>query len=434
MKTFTKTKIHQGIRTVLEGRGIKKTTPVQEETIPLLLKHKGDFVCRAATGTGKTFAFGIPLLQRIEGDKKQIQALIIVPTRELCEQMGKEMQALSAYMKDVHVAAIYGGISLKSQTKDLTSETQVLIATPGRLMDLIERKLVDLAALQYCILDEADKMLLTGFKADIDKILTNVKTEYTTWLFSATMPEGVHEIIETRLTNDLKHVEIGDADQTNDGISHEYLELIPEQKLNVLLHYLEKYSGKRSIVFCRTKSGVQKLYKQLSANKFKSGAIHGDLPQGLRNKVMTQFKDGNIDILLATDVASRGVDVEDISHVIQYHLAETRDSYLHRTGRTSRAGKTGTAITFVFEEEKKKLLEIQEELNFELAQIPLPSPQDQLINRAVLWARKVAKEKPIPGELLPQKQRDEFRSEIEHLSTEELAEKLMAVYLRENQG
>ncbi len=244
----------------------------------------------------------------------------------------------------------------------------------------------------------------------------------------------MHEIIETRLTNDLKHVEIGDADQTNDGISHEYLELIPEQKLNVLLHYLEKYSGNRSIVFCRTKSGVQKLYKQLSANKFKSGAIHGDLPQGLRNKVMTQFKDGNIDILLATDVASRGVDVEDISHVIQYHLAETRDSYLHRTGRTSRAGKTGTAITFVFEEEKEKLLEIQEQLNFKLTQIPLPSPQDQLINRAVLWARKVAKEKPIPDELLAQKHKDEFRAEIEHLSKEELAEKLMAVYLRENQG
>ena len=434
MKTFTKTKVHEGIRKVLEEKGIKKTTEVQEVTIPILLTHDGDFVCRSATGTGKTYAFGIPLLQRIKGDKKHIQALIIVPTRELCEQMGKEVQALSAYMEDVHVAAIYGGISLKSQTKDLTPDTQVLIATPGRLMDLIERKMVDLSALQYCILDEADKMLLTGFKADIDKILVNVKSEYVTWLFSATMSAEVQEIIETRLIKNRKQVEIGDANQTSEGISHEYLELIPEQKLNVLLHYLEKYSGNRSIVFCRTKSGVQNLYKQLSANKFKSGAIHGDLPQGLRNKVMEQFKAGSIDILLATDVASRGVDVDDISHVIQYHLPETRDSYLHRSGRTSRAGKTGTAITFVFEEEKKKLLEIQSELNFELTQIPLPSAQDQLINRAILWARKVAKEKPVPPELVPQIHRDEFRAEIEHLSTEELSEKLMAVYLRDSQG
>ncbi len=434
MKTFTKTKVHEGIRKVLEEKGIKKTTEVQEKTIPLLLTHDGDFVCRSATGTGKTYAFGIPLLQRIKGDEKHIQALIIVPTRELCEQMGKEMQALSANIEDVHVAAIYGGISLKSQTKDLTPDTQVLIATPGRLMDLIERKIVDLSALQYCILDEADKMLLTGFKADIDKILTNVKSEYVTWLFSATMPEEVKEIISARLVKNLKQVEIGDADQTSAGISHEYLELVPEQKLNVLLHYLEKYSGNRSIVFCRTKSGVQKLFKQLSANKFKSGAIHGDLPQGLRNKIMDQFKAGSIDILLATDVASRGVDVNDVSHVIQYHIPDTRDSYLHRSGRTSRAGKTGTAITFVFEEEKKKLLEIQSELNFELTQIPLPSAQDQLINRAVLWARKVAKEKPVPAELMPQIHRDEFRAEIEHLSTEELSEKLMAVYLRDSQG
>ena len=434
MKTFTKTKVHEGIRKVLEEKGIKKTTEVQEKTIPLLLTHDGDFVCRSATGTGKTYAFGIPLLQRIKGDEKHIQALIIVPTRELCEQMGKEMQALSANIEDVHVAAIYGGISLKSQTKDLTPDTQVLIATPGRLMDLIERKLVDLSALQYCILDESDKMLLTGFKADIDKILTNVKSEYVTWLFSATMPEEVKEIISARLVKNLKQVEIGDADQTSAGISHEYLELVPEQKLNVLLHYLEKYSGNRSIVFCRTKSGVQKLFKQLSANKFKSGAIHGDLPQGLRNKIMDQFKAGSIDILLATDVASRGVDVNDVSHVIQYHIPDTRDSYLHRSGRTSRAGKTGTAITFVFEEEKKKLLEIQSELNFELTQIPLPSAQDQLINRAVLWARKVAKEKPVPAELMPQIHRDEFRAEIEHLSTEELSEKLMAVYLRDSQG
>jgi len=318
------------VNSILE-KGISTPTKVQATSIPVLLKHTGDFSCRAATGTGKTLAFGIPVLQRIDATKKEIQAIIIVPTRELCIQVGEEIKAVSAGLDGVSVAAIYGGISIKSQTKDLNPETQVVVATPGRLMDLIERKLVDLSAVQYCILDEADKLLLTGFKADIDKVLSAVKSEYVTWLFSATMPEAVQEVIETRLTKDL----------------------------NVLLHYLEKYSGNKSIVFCRTKAGVQKLYKQLSANKFKSGAIHGDLPQGIRNRVMEQFKAGQIDILLATDVASRGVDVENVSHVIQYHLADTKDSYLHRVGRTSRAGKTGTAVTFVFKEEQEKLLEIR---------------------------------------------------------------------------
>ncbi len=434
MKLFSPSHINAGILKVLEQKEIHEPTEVQSETIPLLLKHDGDFVCRSATGTGKTFAYGIPLLQRIDASVGKIQAAVIVPTRELCEQIGKELNQLAEFMPDVSIAAIYGGISLKSQTKELKEGTQIIIATPGRLMDLLERKMVNLSALRYSIIDEADKMLLTGFKADIDKILSNVDSDFSTWLFSATMPAEVKTIVESLLTNDLKEVEIGTPERTNEGIKHQYVELIPEAKLSVLLHFLAKFGDQKVIVFCRTKSGVQKLYKQLSANKFKSGAIHGDLPQGLRNKVMDQFREGHINILLATDVASRGVDIEDVSYIIQYHLPDTKDSYLHRSGRTSRAGKTGICLTIVFEEEKPKLLEIQEGLQFELTQLPLPSEKDQLLNKAILWARKIAKEKPVSFENLDQESRNEFKLQVDHLSKDELIEKMLAVYLRESQG
>ncbi len=433
MRSFKELGVEEQILQAITDKEISNPTEVQQKVIPALQSHTGDFTCRAATGTGKTIAFGVPLLQRISTDESKIQAIVLVPTRELCEQVGNELKSLLTHKSGIHVAAIYGGISLKSQTKELKTETHVIVATPGRMIDLLERKIVNLSALKIVVLDEADKMLLTGFSADIDKILTFTRNDFRTWLFSATLPVEVKSVIESRLTHELKSVEIGEESKTNEGITHEFIELIPEDKLSILLHYLEKFASKKSIVFCRTKSGVQKLYKQLSANKFKSGAIHGDLPQGLRNKVMDQFRAGHINILLATDVASRGVDISNVSHVIQYHIPDTATSYLHRSGRTSRAGETGTSLTFVFEEEKTKLVEIQEELGFELNAINTPSEADQLVNRAVLWARKVAKEKPIPADLLDSQSREEFKTELKHLSSDELLEKLLATYLRDHQ-
>ncbi len=433
MKSFIELGVEDQILQAISDKGISDATEVQKKVIPALQSHSGDFTCRAATGTGKTIAFGVPLINRISAQESKVQAIVLVPTRELCEQVGNELKSLTTHKPEIKIAAIYGGISLKSQTKELKNDTHVIVATPGRMMDLLDRKLVNLSALKLVVLDEADKMLLTGFSADVDKILTYSRNEYATWLFSATLPVEVKSVIETRLTNNLQSIEVGEEGKTNEGITHEYIELVPEDKLNILLHYLEKYTKEKSIIFCRTKSGVQKLYKQLSANKFKSGAIHGDLPQGLRNKVMDQFREGHINILLATDVASRGVDISNVSHVIQYHIPDTSTSYLHRSGRTSRAGKTGTSLTFVFEEEKKRLLEMQTMLGFDLKSISKPSEADQMVNRAVLWARKVAKEKPIAPELLDSQSRSEFKHELTHLSTDELLEKLLAVYLRSNQ-
>jgi ATP-dependent RNA helicase DeaD len=432
MQNFSSSKINVDIVKVLTEKSIFEPTEIQSKSIPVLLEHKGDFIGRSATGTGKTYAFGTALLSRIDSSKGTVQAVVLVPTRELCEQVGNELSELAKYIPALKIESIYGGVSLKAQIHDLSNGTHVVVATPGRLMDLVQRKVVRLDTLNFVIFDEADEMLLKGFRTDIDKILATSNRNYSTWLFSATMPTEVKGIIQKYLNKDLVKVLTDEAKGTNKGIRHQYIVLPPEEKLNVLLHFLKSSSDKKGIVFCRTKSGVQKLYKQLSANKFSCGAIHGDLPQGLRNKVMEQFRAGHINFLLATDVAARGVDVEDIGTVLQYHLPDTSDSYTHRSGRTSRAGKTGVNLTFVFPEEEEKLKTIASELKIKLEAIPIPSAKDQLVNKAILWGGKIAKEKPL-GDKLDEASKQEFKDQLIHLSKDEILEKLMATYLREIQ-
>lgn len=433
MNNFSVVGLHDGIIDFLNSKGISTPTEIQSKAIPLLLKHQGDFVGRSATGTGKTFAFGAPLLSRINAASGKVQAVVLVPTRELCEQVGNELIELGSNIDGLEIESVYGGVSLKSQIHDLSNGTQVVVATPGRLMDLVQRKVVDLSTLEFVIFDEADEMLLKGFRTDIDKILSTAGRNYSTWLFSATMPDEVHIIIKKYLNKELKKVLIGEAKGTNEGIEHQYVLVTSEEKQDVLLHFIGQWTDQRGIIFCRTKSGVQKLYKQLSANKLSCGAIHGDLPQGLRNKVMDQFRDGHIRLLLATDVAARGVDVENLGFVIQYHLPDTADAYTHRSGRTSRAGKLGVNLTFIFDEEREKFNEIKSDLKFKVKEIALPSVKDQLVNKAILWASKVAKEKPV-GEKLSEEELQRFKAELWHLSKDELLDKLLATYLREQQG
>jgi len=431
MENFSSSGISIDIVKALADQNIEIPTEIQSKSIPVLMKHQGDFIGRSATGTGKTFAYGIPLISKIDSSKGELQAVVLVPTRELCEQVGTELSNLVKYLP-VKIESIYGGVALKDQIHNLSNGTQIIVATPGRLMDLVQRKVVHPETLNYVIFDEADEMLLKGFRTDIDKILASAQRNYATWLFSATMPTEIKGIIKKYLHKDLVRVMTDEAKGTNKGIKHEYIVLQAEEKLSVLLHFLKASEGQKGIIFCRTKSGVQKLYKQLSANKFSCGAIHGDLPQGLRNKVMEQFRAGHINFLIATDVAARGVDVDDISVVLQYHLPETTEAYTHRSGRTSRAGKTGLSVTFVFEEEKEKLLQIEKELKLKLTAIPIPSVKDQLVNKAMLWANKIAKSKPV-GNKLDEKTKNEFKGQLLHLSKDELLEKLLATYLREEQ-
>ncbi|UXP31764.1 DEAD/DEAH box helicase [Reichenbachiella agarivorans] len=434
MDNFSTSKVDANIVKALTEKGIYVPSEIQAQTIPILLNHKGDFIGRSATGTGKTFAYGVPLLSRIDTTSGKIQAVVLVPTRELCEQVGNELMGLAKFIPELKIESIYGGMSLKAQIHDLSNGTHVVVATPGRLMDLVQRNVVHLESLNFVIFDEADEMLLKGFRTDIDKILATANRNYATWLFSATMPDEVNAIIKKYLHKELIKVLIGKAESTNKDIKHQIIELQAEQKLDVLLHFLKKYSTQKGIIFCRTKSGVQKLYKQLSANKFSCGAIQGDLPQGLRNKVMEQFRGGHINFLIATDVASRGVDVENVDIVIQYHMADTSESYTHRSGRTSRAGKTGISLTFIFPEEKEKMDLIEKELNLKCLVLPLPSVKDQLVNKAILWGRKIAKEKPVSPDKLDDETKKEFKDQLIHLSKDELLEKLLATYLREQQG
>lgn len=430
MKNFSASNLAPQIIQALAEKGNLKPTEIQSKAIPILLKHQGDFVGRSATGTGKTYAFGAPLLSRINPTEGKVQAVVLVPTRELCEQVGSELADLGKYVEGLKIKAIYGGTSLKTQVHDLSNGVQVLVATPGRLMDLVRRKVVYLSTLEFIVFDEADEMLLRGFQTDIDRILASTNRNYVTWLFSATMPNQINGLIKKYLTKELQKVIIGKEIQTNKGIQHWAVELEAIDKLNTLLYFLTRFGNQKGTIFCRTKSGVQKLYKQLSANKFSCGAVHGDLPQGLRNKIMDQYRNGHINILIATDVAARGLDVEDVTFVIQYHLPDTPIAYTHRSGRTSRGGNSGTSLTFVFPEEKANLQLIEKELNLKMTYLPLPSVKDQLVNKAILWGRKIAKEKPL-GDLLDDTNKQAFKEELIHLSKEELLEKLLATYLRE---
>jgi len=432
MKDFSSYGIKPPIVKALSQRNITIPTEIQSVAIPTLLEYDGDIVLSSPTGSGKTFAYGISLLSRINTKEGKIQAVVLVPTRELCEQVGKELNFLASESYSLKIEAIYGGTPLKNQIHELSNGTHIVVATPGRLTDLIKRKVVNLSSLNIIVFDEADEMLLKGFQTDIDTILSQTNREYSSWLFSATMPEDIHIIIKKHLHKTLKKILFTKKEKTNKAINHVVLTLLPEEKLEVLLYYLTLYGNQKGIIFCRTKSGVQKLYKQLCANKLSCGAIHGDLPQGLRNKVMQQYRDGNINILIATDVAARGVDIDDTEYVIQYHLPHTKETYIHRSGRTSRIGNIGTNITFIFPEEREKFLTLENELKLEIKRAELPNLRDTLVNKSILWARKIAKQKSVLSKL-DQQQIEAFKKELKHLSKDELMEKILADKLREIQ-
>ena len=433
MKDFSTYDIHSSIVTSLVKKGISTPTEIQSKAIPVLLKHDGDIVVSSPTGTGKTFAYGASLLSRINTQKGKIQAIVLVPTRELCKQVGEELSFLASEIYSLKIEAIYGGIPLKAQIHELSNGTHLIVATPGRLTDLIKRKVVDLSSLDIIVFDEADEMLLKGFQTDIDEILSQANRQYNSWLFSATLPDDVHIIVKKYLHKALKKVLLTQEQKTNTEIKHCCIIVKPEEKLEVLLHHLTTYKEQKGIVFCKTKSGVQKLYKQLSANKLSCGAIHGNLPQGLRDKVMEQYRNGDISLLIATDVAARGIDIDDTEYVIQYHLPDTTEAYVHRSGRTSRIGNKGISLTFIFPEESEKLSDLERKLKVKFEELTLPTMKDQLINKAILWARKISKQKSVVSKL-EFEQIEAFKKELNHLSKEELLEKILADKLREYQA
>lgn len=366
MKNFEQLGISKDLIKGLEALNITTPTEIQREVIPYLLNNNTDLIAQAQTGTGKTAAFGLPLLERINPDKNQIQALILCPTRELGIQIANQLFKLTKYTHKIFTEAVYGGAKIDLQISALRRPTHIVVATPGRLIDLVNRKAIDLRGVKTLILDEADEMLTMGFKKELDEILSFITKADHKWLFSATMPNGIKQIINQHLSPNAHKIEVSSGNIVNENIEHQYIVCDIKDKLDVLMQFLQKERSKRGVVFCRTKAGAQKLEKQLNSKNVLAGAIHGDLQQKERDKVMRAFKKSRLQVLVATDIAARGLDIKELGFVVHYQLPEKDEYYTHRSGRTARAGKRGISLCLVpsFEMDRIKHFETKLDIKF----------------------------------------------------------------------
>jgi superfamily II DNA/RNA helicase len=410
---------------------IVEPTEIQQKAIPLLLANTTDLVGLAKTGTGKTAAFGLPLLQLIDTSSSSIQALVLVPTRELGQQIFRNLEDFAKYLPEVSIAATCGGIPIKPQIERLAAPTHIVVATPGRLIDLIQRKVINLKETKFLVLDEADEMV-TILKESLDEIVAELPAAHKTLLFSATMPGTIKQLIQNYLNKNVVQVSANMETVGNQGIDHEYIVVDPIEKLDVLMHFLNSKEGERGIIFCKTKAAVNKLAKNLAINRFSSGALHGSLSQGIRDRIMDQFREGHINILVATDLAARGIDVKEISYVVNYHLPDAYESYVHRSGRTARAGAKGISLTVLQEEEVQEIADFEKELGIKFTEFKKPSALSIEENNTLLWAKQIFKTKPnheVDAEL-----KTKIKTVFHHLTKDELIEKLLANYLLQNKN
>jgi ATP-dependent RNA helicase DeaD len=353
----------------LEELKIIVPTEIQKKVIPILLEKNTDLVGQAQTGTGKTAAFGLPLLQTIDPQFNHIQALILCPTRELGQQVAKQLFKYTKYSEKVFTEAVFGGAPIDQQIAALQRPTHIVVATPGRLIDLIERKALDLSEVMTLVLDEADEMLSMGFKEELDKILNALSSVENKWLFSATMPDGIEQMVKQHLSKDAIHIKVGGKDVVNQKIQHQFLVCDDKDKFYILTEFLKTEKNNRGVIFCRTKVATQKLTKQLIAKNVLADCIHGDLQQRERDKAMRAFKNKAVQILVATDVAARGIDIEGLSYVVHYQLPENEEYYTHRSGRTARAGKEGTSIAIINPNEVKQIRKYERYLSISFREI-----------------------------------------------------------------
>ncbi len=372
MKTFEELGVAANIRKAIEEMGYESPMPVQEEVIPYLLGEITDIIALAQTGTGKTAAFGLPVLQQVDVKENVPQAVILSPTRELCLQIAGDLADYSKYIDKLKVLPVYGGSSIESQIKSLKRGVQIIVATPGRLIDLINRKTVDLSNVKYVVLDEADEMLNMGFTESIDEILSKVPTERKMLLFSATMPKEIAKITKKYMQNP-KEITIGRKNEGSNNVKHVYYMVHAKDKYLALKRVADYYPNIYGIIFCRTRRETQEIADKLIQDGYNADSLHGDLSQAQRDYVMQKFRIRNLQLLVATDVAARGLDVDSLTHVINYGLPDDIESYTHRSGRTGRAGKTGTSIAIVHVKEKGKIREIEKIINKKFEQGVIPS-------------------------------------------------------------
>ena len=420
--TFKELGLKSEVLKSIEELGFSAPTPIQEQAIPHLLGVHSDFVGLAQTGTGKTAAFGLPLINNIDEDSNIPQGLVICPTRELCLQISRDIESYSKFTK-LRTVAVYGGTDIRKQITDIKRGAQIIVATPGRLMDLVKRKAIRLQEIEYVVLDEADEMLNMGFKEDIDLILSQTPETKNVWLFSATMPKEVAKISQSYQTDPLE-VSIGHKNQTNENIDHVYYSVMERDRYGAVKRLIDSNPDIYGLIFCRTRHETASVAEKLSREGYNAEPLHGDLSQAQRDRVMDRFRNKDLQLLVATDVAARGLDIDDITHVINYNLPDDMENYTHRSGRTARAGKKGESLVLINTRENGKIRAIEKQMRMEFTKGTIPSPEDICaVQLTKLMSKIIAtevNEKEIEA-FLPQ-----IYSSFEELSKEELIKKFVS--------
>ena len=423
MNLFEQLGLDEPILRAITDMGFETPSEIQQKAIPTLLEDDTDMVALAQTGTGKTAAFGFPLLQLIDTDSKLTQGLILSPTRELCLQIASELKNYAKYLPKVNVVAVYGGASIEEQARSLKKGAQIIVATPGRMQDMIRRNFVDISHINYCVLDEADEMLNMGFYEDITAILSHTPKEKSTWLFSATMPNEVAWIARQFMRKPIE-ITVGTRNQASSTVQHEYYVVNGRHRYQALKRLADANPDIFSVVFCRTKKDTQAVAEKLIEDGYNAAALHGDLSQNQRDLVMKSFRARQIQMLVATDVAARGIDVDDITHVIHYQLPDEIETYNHRSGRTGRAGKSGISMVLVPKSELRKIKEIEKIIKQPFEQKALPTGIEiceiQLYHLAN--SLKNVEVNPAIDDYLPA-----IYKELQHIDREELIKKIFAV-------
>jgi ATP-dependent RNA helicase DeaD len=423
MNKFEQLGLSESLLKAILDLGFENPTEVQEKAIPLLLEKDTDMVALAQTGTGKTAAFGFPLIQKIDANNRNTQALILSPTRELCLQITNEIKNYSKYEKGINVVAVYGGASITEQARDIKRGAQIIVATPGRMQDMINRGLVNISQINYCILDEADEMLNMGFYEDIVNILSTSPDEKCTWLFSATMPQEVARIAK-QFMHDPLEITVGAKNSGSATVSHEFYLVNARDRYEALKRLADANPDIFSVVFCRTKRDTQAVAERLIEDGYSAAALHGDLSQAQRDGVMKSFRGRQIQMLVATDVAARGIDVDNITHVVNYQLPDEIETYNHRSGRTGRAGKLGTSIVIVTKSELRKISSIERIIKQKFEEKTIPSGIEICEIQLLHLATKI-KDTEVDHEIdtyLPA-----INNVLEDLTKEELIKKMVSV-------
>ena len=388
MKSFNELGLSPELLAAISQLGFETPTPIQEQAIPILLKGNTDLVGLAQTGTGKTAAFGLPLLQLTDENNRTIQALVLAPTRELTVQISTDLENFSKGNRNLNIVTVYGGASISDQIRKIKRGAHIIVATPGRLIDLIERKVINLGTVKYVVLDEADEMLNMGFKDAIDDILSGTPKEKNVWLFSATMPKEVREISKNYMVSP-HEVTMGERNQGNENIEHQYIVIDERSKYLALKRIVDYTPDIFGVIFCRTKIDTQKIAEHLIKDGYNADALHGDLSQLQRDKVMRSFKNKTLQLLVATDVAARGIDVSGITHVIHMNMPDEMEYYTHRSGRTARAGKKGISLAIVSKREVGRIQQIERNLKRRFTKINIPTGDEVCQKKLMEFVHKL---------------------------------------------